>query len=198
MKGGAGLNLNLINESLPGAPPPVGLARVTGEGEPTAEGWQAECETVPDGNPIVCNFTQTAISALPQKNEVWIVFFHPAGEGFFLSKLPNATFPIHSKTSIENSVVIKPPPEGKVYITDDLATQIVENAVLGQKLKSILEDTLDQLNSLKTSYNTHTHVVGGLLGGAVAAVTTAQSTIVPATIKGKLSGMLSKLIFFKK
>lgn len=197
---GGNLNLSLIEQTLsPRAPGQVFLVRIADEAQAAADasGVQVEVEELAGGDPALATMTGLALQFKPQRNEVWLAARPEGAPLLLITPLSSEVFKLHPKTAAaEQSVVLKT--AEKIYLTNDQARQITENAVLGQQLKSRLETLIDQLNSLVTSYNAHIHVSASFTATPTLP-TVSQSGIAArlATLKAGLKDMLSQITFLK-
>ena len=147
-----------------------------------------------------------------KKGDLWIACFpgKELGEGALLQQLSFEGNKIHKKTAVEDSTTILTKEDKKIYLTDDLTSDLLENIVLGQKFKAYLKDFVTEintkltaivtdLNALKTNYNTHTHIAP-TLGGAVAPIVTPATPTTPQNLTtsntdAKIDPTLSDFVF---
>lgn len=154
------------------------IVMLTEELEVATDGsiYQHSAETVPDRLECLVTVTQNEnLEGGILKDQLWLAGFinNNLNHGFLIRKIVNDPFPLHPKSKM-GETVLSSVPKKKINISNDHKAMLKENAVLGQELKTWLKELVSEVKSLardveslKTSYNGHTHI-GGLPGSPTA------------------------------
>ena len=195
------LNLNEISQALTRNSLIFSLVRIVGDPEVSTgmDSYIVDAETIPDENPC-----QLALSINPGvqtqtiKEEIWIALFDEnLNNGFLVQKLVNSMTKLQKNVVMDDDTAIMPKAGKKLLLTDDLASAVAENLVLGQALKGYLKELASAVNSLSNHYVAHVHPYA--LGTTSPVLPPFVSIVLPQLSTDiKLNPLLSDFAFTKK
>ena len=194
----------------------IQIVRLGDESEVAMDGtaYQHSAETVPDRLECLVTVTQNEnLEGGILKDQLWLAGFvnRNLNHGFLIRRIVNDPFPLHPKSKM-GETVLSSVPKAKINVSNDHKAMLKENAVLGQELKTWLKELVTEvkslaadLESLKTSFNSHTHpssAPGSPTGPAapLSAVSTTSETTKLNTLEGdeRINKILSDLLFIQE
>ena len=108
-----------------------------------------------------------ALQSAAKKDDLWLCCFLNGdyNQGFLIQRLATQAQPLHPKSK-EGETVLSSRPGKNINLSNSPEAELTEPAVLGNVLSAWLVKLCEQINSiasdlesLKTTYNTHTHPV---------------------------------------
>lgn len=128
--------------------------------------YQVLATTIPNQVEVLLTVTSDpAINSPARKDDLWICVFLEGdfNKGFLIQKITNMDQVLHPKAK-EGETVVSSRPQKKINISNDHSAVLDEPALLGKtssewlvKLCEVIKSIAADLESLKLTYNAHTH-----------------------------------------